>query len=432
MDCFTEPIERIRQFDPEMAALAEAEYQRQLHTLCLIVSENYTSPYASALEGSILANKNAHGYPDSREVGGCEVVNAIERLAAQRIQQVFGCEHVNLQSMSASIANIAVLQALLKPGDTILSLGTDLGGHLSHGAADNLSGMQYRIVQYGFRRDTEQIDMEQVEQLALQYQPQLIICGPGAYPRVVPYRRFADIAQRVGAYLLVDIAHPAGLIAAGLLENPVPYADVVTTTTHKTWRGPRGCGVILCKQTLAEKIDKAVSPGIQGSPKMDMIAARAVLAKECMSKEFRAYQQCVLENAQVLADALQQCGFRLVTGGTDTHLILVDVRSHIASGREADAVMSSVGIVVNKEPLPFDPQPHDVTSGIRIGTSALTTRGFKAEQFQQIACWMSDALHNAHDPAKLQQIEKQVTAMAKQYPLFAEEWIPTEGRVTRI
>lgn len=429
MDLFTEPMERIRRFDPEMAALADAEYQRQLHTLCLIVSENYTSPYALALEGSILANKNAHGYPDSREVGGCEVVNAIERLAAQRIQQIFRCEHVNLQSMSASIANAAVLQALLKPRDTVLSLGTELGGHLSHGATDNISGMQYHVVHYGFDRQTEQIDMEQVAQLARQYRPRLIICGPGAYPRLVPYGKFAEIAREVGAYLLADIAHPAGLIAAGLVESPVPYADVVTTTTHKTWRGPRGCGVILCKQALAERIDKAVSPGIQGSPKMDMIAARAVLAKETMTEEFRAYQQCVLDNAQAFADELQKCGFRLVTGGTDTHLLLVDVRSHIHSGKAADAVLSQVGLVVNKEPLPFDTLPPDETGGIRLGTPALTTRGLQEAQFRQIAHWISEALYAANDPKQLRHIGAEVAALAARYPLFAEKWIPKEMRV---
>ena len=248
MDAFAQPMDCLRSFDPEMAEPACAEYQRQLSTLNLIVSENYASPYALALEGSILANKNAGGYPDSRGVGGCQVVNAIENLAMERIKQLFGCDHVNLQSMSATIANLAVLQALLQPGDTILALGTELGGHMSHGAAENLSGMTYQVVTYGFDPATEQIDLAQVEALAQAHRPKLIICGSGAYPRKTPYREFGSIAKSVGAYLLADIAHPAGLIAAGLLESPVPYADVVTTTTHKTWRGPRGCGVILCRK----------------------------------------------------------------------------------------------------------------------------------------------------------------------------------------
>ena len=425
MELFTQPMETLRAFDPELASLADAEYQRQRDTLCLIVSENYASPYALALEGSILANKNAGGYPDSRGVGGCEVVNQIEALAVKRFQTLFGCDHVNLQPMSATIANLAVLQALLQPGDTILSLGTALGGHISHGAEENLSGMAYRVVNYGFDRQTEQIDLAQVEELARRHRPRLIICGSGAYPRKTPYRAFGEIARSVGAYLLADIAHPAGLIAAGLLESPVPYADVVTTTTHKTLRGPRGCGVILCRQALAERIDRAVYPGLQGSPKMDMIAARAALALEAMTPEFRAYQQATLDNAQALAQGLREEGFRLVTGGTDTHLLLVDIRSHIASGREASRVLSSVGLVVNQEPLPFDPQP-EATSGIRLGTPALTTRGLEGPQFRQIARWISLALRSAQDPHQLGQLRQQVEALARQYPLFAEHWIPRE------
>lgn len=432
VDLFAQPMDCLRSFDPEMADLACAEYQRQLNTLNLIVSENYASPYALALEGSILANKNAGGYPDSRGVGGCQVVNAIENLAMERIKRLFGCDHVNLQSMSATIANLAVLQALLQPGDTILALGTELGGHMSHGAAENLSGMTYQVVTYGFDPATEQIDLAQVEALAQAHRPKLIICGSGAYPRKTPYREFGAIAKSVGAYLLADIAHSAGLIAAGLLESPVPYADVVTTTTHKTWRGPRGCGVILCRKELAGAIDRAVSPGIQGSPKMDMIAARAVLAKEAMTPAFRAYQRQALANAQALADALRKEGFRLVSGGTDTHLILVDVRSHIANGKEADRVLSSVGLVVNKEPLPFDPLSPDLTSGIRIGTPALTTRGLKEPQFRRIARWMSQALKAAHDPARLAQIRQETENLAKQYPLFAEEWLPRETRETSV
>ncbi len=412
-----------KELDPERAALVEAEEERQKSTLSLIVSENYASPLAAGLEGTVLVNKNAQGYPATRMVGGCEIVNQIEELANQRVKDLFGCEHVNLQAMSASIANEAVFMALLNYGDTVLALGCELGGHITHGDVSNMTGRLYHIVHYGFSRETEQIDMAEVERLAEECHPKLIICGSGAYPRLVDYEGFARIAKKVGAYLLADIAHPAGLIAAKLIPSPVPYADVVTSTTHKTWRGCRGCGLIMCKKELADKIDNAVSPGIQGAPKIDMIAARGVQAKESMTVQFRAYQKQTLNNSVVFADELQRCGFRLVSGGTDTHLILADVRSHIPNGQKAYEVLSSVGLVINKEPIPFDPQP-GLTSGIRMGTPALTTRGLKEAEFRRIAHLLSDTLQHSDSPDYLQQVKREVQSIADQYPLFSSEWIP--------
>lgn len=413
----------VKKFDPEMARLVEAEEARQLGTLNLIVSENYVSPLAVGLEGTVLANKNAQGYPDTRMVGGCEIVNEIERIAVERVKSLFGCQHVNLQSMSATLANIAVLRALLKDGDTILALGTALGGHISHGDACNLSGAYYHVVHYGFHPQTEQIDMNEVEDLARSCRPKLIICGSGAYPRLVDYEGFSQIAKSVGAYLLADIAHPAGLIAAGLIPSPVPFADVVTSTTHKTWRGSRGCGVIMCTGELAQSIDRQVSPGLQGAPKMDMIAARAVQAKESLTPQFRAYQKQSMRNASAFAEELQSCGLRLVSGGTDTHLILADIRSHISSGALANDALASVGMVINKEPIPFDPQGDGPTSGIRIGTPALTTRGLKEPEFRRIAHLLSDALRYSQHPQRLAEIREEVSRMAGRYPLFSAEWM---------
>lgn len=416
-------FQAVKLFDPEMAELVEAEEERQKSSLSLIVSENYASPLAAGLEGTVLVNKNAQGYPATRLVGGCEIVNRIEELANQRVKDLFGCEHVNLQSMSASIANEAVFQALLNYGDTVLALGTELGGHITHGDTCNMTGRLYHVVHYGFSRETEQIDMAEVERLAEEFQPKMIICGSGAYPRLVDYEGFSRIAKKVGAYLMADIAHPAGLIAAKLIPSPVPFADVVTSTTHKTWRGCRGCGLIMCKQQLADRIDKSVSPGIQGAPKIDMIAARGVQAKESMTVQFRAYQKQMLNNSYAFADELLKCGFRLVSGGTDTHLILVDVRSHISSGQKAYEVLSSVDLVTNKEPIPFDPQP-ELTSGIRIGTPALTTRGLKEAEFRRIAHLLSDALEYHGSQERLQEIRAEVQSMARKFPLFSNEWIP--------
>lgn len=417
-------FEQIQKFDPEIAALTTEEEERQLHTLCLIASENYASLLTIGMEGTVWANKNAEGYPGRRFAGGCQLADKIEQLAVQRCKELFGCEYANVQSMSSTLSNIAVLRALLKPGDTILSMELNQGGHLSHGAKFHYSGKNYKVVQYGLNKETETIDMEQVESLAREYRPQLIICGTSSYPRKVDYQRFGQIARETGAYLMADIAHPVGLIAGGVISSPVPYADVVTTSTHKTFRGPRGCGIIMCREALGKKIDQQVFPGMQGAPKMDMIASRAVLFKECMTPEYRAYQQMVAKNAQALADELKKCGLRLVSDGTETHLVLVDVRELIPTGRQAEEVLGSVGIVVNKNMIPYDPQPANQASGIRIGSPALTTRGFKEDDIREVARLLAETLKHRDNPAVLSEIAIKVKTKAERYPMFAKEWIP--------
>lgn len=416
--------ELIRQFDPAIATLTSEEEQRQLTTLCLIASENYASPVTVGMEGTVWANKNAEGYPGRRYAGGCELADRIELLAIERAKELFGCEHANVQGMSSTITNIAVERALLKPGDTILSMELNHGGHLSHGAGFHYSGKTYHAVQYGLNPETERIDMDEIERLAKECHPRLIICGASSYPQQIDYKRFGEIAKEVGAYLMADIAHPVGLIAAGVIPSPVPYCDVVTTSTHKTFRGPRGGALVMCKAELAKKIDSAIFPGLQGAPKMDMIAARAILFKEALTDEYKAYQRQVYENAQALASALKKEGLRLVSGGTGTHLILVDVRNLIESGRMAEDVLHSVNIVTNKNMIPFDPLPANLSSGIRIGSPALTTRGFKEADMQEVAGWLAGALKYHDDPATLEEIKTAVLKKASQYPMFSEEWNP--------
>ncbi|UUX35518.1 serine hydroxymethyltransferase [Fundicoccus culcitae] len=406
-----------------MAQLVIDEEERQASTLCLIASENYASPLAVGLEGSIFANKNAEGYPGRRYVGGVELADKVENLAKDRIAELFGAEHVNVQSMSATVGNVAILRGVLKPGDTILSMELDHGGHLSHGAAFHYSGKEYNAVFYGVNEETEMIDMEQVEALAKEYKPKLIICGASSYPRQIDYKRFAEIAHENDALLFADIAHPVGLIIAGIVPSPFPHADIVSTSTHKTWRGSRGGGVVMCKKKLARKIDSAIFPGIQGAPKMDMIAARAVQAKESATDLFKEYQQQVAKNAQVLAEELTNNGLRLVSGGTDTHLILVDVRNLIESGQLAEQVLESVGIVTNKNMIPFDPQPASVSSGLRIGTPALTTRGFKEDDIKKVAKLIVTTLKNKDDEYVLAEVKQEVDELIKGFPLFSDEWL---------
>jgi len=413
----------MKKFDPEMASLTEREEARQLETLCLIASENYVSPMAAGLEGSVWANKNAEGYPAGRFVAGCELADRVENLTKERIKKIFGCDHVNVQVMSATVGNVAILRALLKPGDLILSMELAQGGHLSHGASFHASGQDYKVIHYGLNPETEVIDMEQVEKLAEEHMPKMIICGASSYPRQIDYKKFGEIAKKVGAYLFADIAHPVGLIAAGVIPSPVPHADVISTSTHKTWRGPRGGGVIMCTAELAKRIDYRVFPGIQGAPKMDMIAARGVLALESMTDCFKKYQQQVYDNAQAFADELKKCGLRLVSGGTDTHLILVDVRDLIPSGKEAEELLESVGIVVNKNMIPYDPQSPKVTSGIRIGTPALTTRGMLEEDFREVARLLADTLKQRSDADALMQIKTRVKEVTAKYPMFADKWL---------
>ena len=411
-------------FDPEMAALTRQERERQLSTINLIASENFASPCATCLEGSIWANKNGEGYPGKRFVAGCELADRVETIAIERAKALFGCEHANVQSMSATIGNVAILNALLQPGDTILSMELTHGGHLSHGAKFHYSGKVFKAVHYGVDRATERIDMKQVDALAREHRPKMVICGCSSYPRTIDYAAFGEIAKSVGAILLVDLAHNVGLVAAGVIPSPFPHADVVSTSTHKTFRGPRGGGVILCKQEFAAKIDRALFPGLQGAPKLDMIAARAVLFKECMTPEFRRYGAQVVANAQALANGCREQGLRLVAGGTDTHLVLVDVTSVVDSVKQAESVLESVGIITNRNGIPFDSQPPNVASGIRIGSPFLTTRGMKEQHLFRVGELIGHVLEHHQERQVLESAAQELLVMARKFPLFSPEWLP--------
>lgn len=413
----------IQAFDPEIADLVSAEERRQRDTINLIASENYASPLAAGLEGCIFADKNAEGHVEKRFAGGCALADRVETIAAQRLTKLFGCDHANVQAMSATVANIAVLRACLTPGDTILSMELNQGGHLSHGAKFHYSGKEYRSVFYKLDPKTEMIDYDEVERLAREVKPKMIICGASSYPRRIDYKRFGEVARSVGALLFADLAHNVGFIAAGIFESPFPYADVATSSTHKTWRGARGCGVVMCRQELAPKIDSAIFPGLQGAPKMDMIAARAVQFKESASPTFHAYAQQVLNNAQALAQSLSEEGLRLVSGGTDTHLVLVDVRSLVPTGQAAEQVLESVGIVTNKNLIPYDPQPPKLTSGLRVGASAMTTRGMDELHMSRVGKLLSKALKNSENPAALEEVRKEVRQLTSAFPLFNEKWL---------
>ena len=411
-------------FDPEMAALTRQERERQLSTINLIASENFASPYASCLEGSIWANKNGEGYPGKRFVAGCALADRVEAIAIERAMRLFGCEHANVQAMSATIGNVAILNALLKPGDLILSMELTHGGHLSHGAKFHYSGKAFRAMHYGVDRATERIDMAQVAALARAHRPKLIICGCSSYPRTIDYAAFAAIAKSVDAILFVDLAHNVGLVAAGAIPSPFPHADVVSTSTHKTLRGPRGGGVILCKQAFGAAIDRALFPGLQGAPKLDMIAARAVLFRECMSPQFRRYGAQLVANAQALADGCAEHGLRLVSGGTETHLVLVDVTGVVPSGKQAEDILESVGLVTNRNGIPFDAQPPNLSSGIRIGSPFMTTRGMKEADFQRVGALIGRVLHEHRDRVALESAAQELQAMARRLPLFSPEWMP--------
>lgn len=423
-----ERADLLEDFDPEMAALTRQERERQLSTINLIASENFASPYATCLEGSVWANKNGEGYPGKRFVAGCELADRVEAIAVERAKALFGCEHANVQPMSATIGNVAILNALLEPGDLILSMELTHGGHLSHGAKFHYSGKAFRAVHYGVDRATERIDMEQVRLLAREHRPKMIICGCSSYPRVIDYAGFAEIAKSAGAMLLVDLAHNVGLVAAGVIPSPFPFADVVSTSTHKTFRGPRGGGLILCKQEFAARIDRAVFPGLQGAPKLDMIAARAVLFRECMTPEFRRYGAQVIANARALAEGCAAEGLRLVGGGTDTHLVLVDVTSVVASGRQAESVLESVGIITNRNGIPFDAKPANVSSGIRIGSPFLTTRGMKEAHLLRVGRLIGRVLKHHEERHALQSATQELVTMARAFPLFSREWLPRPPR----
>ncbi|MGI6451460.1 MAG: serine hydroxymethyltransferase [Desulfitobacteriia bacterium] len=403
--------------DPEVARAIQLEEGRQEKKIELIASENFVSRAVMAAQGSVLTNKYAEGYPGKRYYGGCEYVDVVEDLARERVKKLFGAEHANVQPHSGAQANTAVYFAILKPGDTVLGMNLAHGGHLTHGSPVNLSGIYYNFVDYGVTKDSELLDYEELRRLAREHRPKLIVGGASAYPRQIDFRLMREIADEVGAYLMVDMAHIAGLVAAGLHPSPIPYAHFVTTTTHKTLRGPRG-GLILCGQEFAQKIDKAIFPGIQGGPLMHVIAAKAVAFGEALQPEFKAYQQQIMHNAQALAKGFLARGFRLVSGGTDNHLVLLDMRSKGLTGKAAEKILDDVGITVNKNTIPFDPESPFVTSGIRIGSPAVTTRGMKEPEMDKIAEAIDLALTAGENREKLQQAAGIVADLCAKFPLY--------------
>ena len=404
--------------DPELAKAITLESQRQMSKLELIASENFVSPAVREAQGSVLTHKYAEGYPGKRYYGGCEFVDMAEQLAIDRAKQLFGCDYANVQPHSGSQANMAAYFSLANPGDTILGMNLSHGGHLTHGSPVNFSGRLFKVVAYNLNRETGTIDYDEVEKLAREHRPAVIVAGASAYPRIIDFPRFRAIADEVGAKLMVDMAHIAGLIAAGLHPSPIPYADITTTTTHKTLRGPRG-GMILSAGDLGKKINSQIFPGIQGGPLMHAIAAKAVAFGEALSPRFKVYQQQVLNNAKVLAEELTNAGFNLVSGGTDNHLMLVDLTNKGITGKDAEHALDLAGITVNKNTVPYETRSPFVTSGIRLGTPALTTRGLKEDDFRKVAAWINAAVESAGNETRLAQIQTEVSAFARQFPLFA-------------
>ncbi|HEX3203990.1 MAG TPA: serine hydroxymethyltransferase [Nitrospiraceae bacterium] len=410
-------LDALQTTDPEVYAAIDAEEERQRNKLLLIASENFASPAVLAAQGSLMTNKYAEGYPGKRYYGGCQYVDQVEDLAIQRCKQIFGADHVNVQPHSGSQANMAAYLSVLKPGDTILGMDLAQGGHLTHGSKVNFSGMIFRAFSYGVDRHSETIDYEAVRKLAEECRPRMIVVGASAYARTLDFPKFQAIAQSVGAYLMVDIAHIAGLIAAGLHPNPVPYADFVTTTTHKTLRGPRG-GVVMCKAEHAKAVDKFVFPGMQGGPLMHVIAAKAVAFKEALSPGFKRYQQQVIANARTLAQGLLDRGYKIVSGGTDTHLMLVNLTNKGITGKEADAALDAAGIIVNKNAVPYDEKPPAVASGIRLGTPIVSTRGMKETEMKEIVALVDRVLQHRQDTAVLEEVRGQAKALCSRFPIF--------------
>jgi glycine hydroxymethyltransferase len=412
-------VSRLEQVDPEIAKAIRAETERQSRNLELIASENFVSEAVLEAVGSVMTNKYAEGYPGKRYYGGCEIVDIAENLAISRAKELFGAEHVNVQPHSGSQANMAVYFALLKPGDTVLGPNLAHGGHLTAGSPMNFSGRFYNIVPYGVTKDTERIDMDQVRDLARVHRPKLIIAGGSAFPRAIEFKPFRAIADEVEAKLMADIAHPAGLVAAGLHPSPVPFADFVTTTTHKTLRGPRG-GMVMCRSQYAKDLDRTVLPGIQGGPLMHVIAAKAVAFREAQTQEWRAYQAQIVKNARAFAQAMLARGFRLVSGGTDTHLLLVDLTSRNVTGKDAQEMLDRAWITVNKNGIPFDTKGPMITSGIRIGTPAVTTRGMKEPEMARIAELIDRVLSRPGDGGVEATVRNQVQELTAQFPLYPE------------
>ena len=411
-------LKTIRQTDEEVYDAMALELERQQNNIELIASENIVSPAVMAAAGSYLTNKYAEGYPDKRYYGGCQYVDIVEKLAIQRAKELFGAEHVNVQAHSGSNANFAVYYAMLSPGDTVLGMSLADGGHLTHGAKVNLSGKIFNSVTYGVDAETGRIDYDKLLEIAKECKPKMIVAGASAYPRALDFKKFREIADAVGAYLMVDIAHIAGLVAAGLHESPVPYADFVTTTTHKTLRGPRG-GMIMCKEQYAQQIDKAIFPASQGGPLMHIIAAKAIAFKEALSDDFKKYQKQIVLNAKTLADTLLSRGVKLVSGGTDNHLMLVNLVGTGVTGKELEHLLDEARITVNKNAIPNDPEKPFVTSGVRIGTPAVTTRGMKEEEMRQIGNMIADIIEQKE--AAIEKVKANVISLCKKYPIYAND-----------
>lgn len=410
-------LDALKSTDPDVYAAIEAEEIRQHDKLLLIASENFASPAVLAAQGSIMTNKYAEGYPGKRYYGGCQHVDTVEELAIQRAKELFGAEHVNVQPHSGSSANMAAYLSVLKPGDTILGMDLAQGGHLTHGSKVSFSGMLFKAFSYGVDRQTETIDYDTVQKLAEECRPRMLVVGASAYARVLDFPRFQQIAKSVGAYLMVDIAHIAGFIAAGLHPSPVPYADFVTTTTHKTLRGPRA-GIVMCKAEHAKAVDKIIFPGLQGGPLMHVIAAKAVALKEALSPSFKKYQQQVQANAKVLAQGLLDRGYKIVSGGTDTHLFLVNLSNKGITGKEADAALDAAGIIVNKNAVPYDEKPPAVASGIRLGTPIVSTRGMREAEMKEIVELVDRVLQNRQNTAVLEEVRAQARALCGRFPIF--------------
>jgi glycine hydroxymethyltransferase len=409
----------LEKIDPEISHAIQLETRRQAGNLELIASENFVSEAVLEAQGSIMTNKYAEGYPGKRYYGGCEFVDIAENLAIERCKQLFGADHVNVQPHSGTQANMAVYFAAVQPGDTVLGMNLSHGGHLSHGSPANFSGKFYKIIPYGVDRETETIDFAELEKLAKEHKPKMIVVGASAYPRTLDFARFRKIADEVGAVIMADIAHIAGMVAVGLHPTPIPVCEYVTSTTHKTLRGPRG-GLIMCKEPYAKTLNSRVFPGMQGGPLMHIIAAKAVAFKEALSPEFKQYQQQILKNAQAMSDELKNQGFRLVSGGTDTHLMLVDLTPKGATGKDAQEALDRACITVNKNGIPFDTKGPQITSGIRVGTPAVTTRGMKEPEMRLIATYIADVISDINNENKIQAVAKKVKALCAQFPLYQQ------------
>ncbi|MBI4689268.1 MAG: serine hydroxymethyltransferase [Nitrospirae bacterium] len=410
-------FERLKLSDPQVYASIRKEIEREREKILLIASENYASPAVLEAQGSIFTNKYAEGYPKKRYYGGCEYADVVETLAIDRAKELFGAEHVNVQPHSGTQANMAVYFAFLNPGDTILGMSLSHGGHLSHGASVNFSGILYKNIPYCVNRETGLIDYDDVRKLAIEKKPKMILVGASAYSRILDFKTFAGIAKEVGAYLMADIAHIAGLVAAGLHQSPVPYADFVTTTTHKTLRGPRG-GMIMCRAEYAKAIDKMIFPGIQGGPLVHVIAAKAVALKEALSEEFKTYQGNVIKNAQILSGELIKRGFKIISGGTDNHLMLVDLNNKGITGKDAEEALDIAGITVNKNSIPYDERPPAITSGVRLGTPSVTTRGMRETEMSEIAEIIDEALKSITDATRLKELRQRSEDICKRFPIY--------------